>query len=178
MIDVTIELTANKMGWFEFRVCASNEPNKTLQAECFEKNLLKLAEGQQESKKENSDVRFYVPDKNMTTFTIKLTLPEKLVCDFCVLQFKYHAGNNYGTSQDGVSCLGCGIEQEEIYNCADVKIEEDASLKTTARTEAPLNTTTKVEAGVKSSENASDKVRAGYVMALAIGFLYVATQMQ
>lgn len=36
------------------------------------------------------------------------------------------AGNSWGTDPDGRSCLGCGL-QEEFRNCADIRIEGDAS---------------------------------------------------
>ncbi|CAF4864321.1 unnamed protein product, partial [Rotaria magnacalcarata] len=33
----------------------------------------------------------------------------------CVLQWRYHAGNNWGrNTQTGEACLGCGL-QEEFY---------------------------------------------------------------
>jgi hypothetical protein len=47
-------------------------------------------------------------------------LPDGLTCSQCVLQWKYRAGNNWG-SEDGLAGLGYGI-QEEFYNCADIAI--------------------------------------------------------
>jgi hypothetical protein len=42
-------------------------------------------------------------------------LPNGLSCSRCVLQWRYHAGNSWGTDADtGKSCLGCG-PQEEFY---------------------------------------------------------------
>ncbi len=131
---MTIELTANKMGWFEFRLCANNEPNKAIEQDCL--SLLELADPTENTtpngkQKENEKYRYYVSKKDMKMFVIKLKLPANVNCKNCVLQWKYHAGNNYGTSASGESCLGCAIEQEELYNCADVEIlPTDAALKT------------------------------------------------
>ncbi len=42
-------------------------------------------------------------------------LPAGLSCSRCVLQWRYHAGNNWGrNAETGASCLGCGL-QEEFY---------------------------------------------------------------
>jgi hypothetical protein len=134
LINVTIELTANKMGWFEFRLCANNEPNKKIEQDCL--SLLELADPNENTTpngkpKENEKYRYYVSKKDMKMFVIKLKLPLNVNCKNCVLQWKYHAGNNYGTSATGESCLGCAIEQEELYNCADVEIlPTAATLKT------------------------------------------------
>lgn len=57
------------------------------------------------------------------------------------MQFRYHAGNNFGTSKEGKSCQGCAEEQEEIYNCADIEILPN--LKKIAKLEEdPSNVTT------------------------------------
>ena len=42
-------------------------------------------------------------------------LPRGLSCSRCVLQWRYHAGNNWGRDiETGQPCLGCGA-QEEFY---------------------------------------------------------------
>jgi hypothetical protein len=42
-------------------------------------------------------------------------LPDDVSCSRCVLQWRYHAGNSWGTDHEtGRSCLGCGL-QEEFY---------------------------------------------------------------
>lgn len=42
-------------------------------------------------------------------------LPQNLSCSRCVLQWRYHAGNNWGIAMEtGQPCLGCGA-QEEFY---------------------------------------------------------------
>lgn len=133
-ITITIELTANKQGWFEFRLCDGQKETQ----DCFDKNLLKVL---------NGDISKYdVKSTKNGNFSIDIELPQGLVCSNCVLQFKYHAGNNYGTSKDGKTCLGCAEEQEEVYNCADIEIKQDPlKIKTIPFTssslESPLLTT-------------------------------------
>ncbi len=44
-----------------------------------------------------------------------------MVCDQCILQWTYVAGNNWGDCVNGTSGLGCG-PQEHFRSCADIKI--------------------------------------------------------
>ena len=131
------------MGYFEFRLCVNEEPMKKVKQECFEKNLLKVLNNEQEvieklkSRKKSNHPRktmsdeylhqfkYFVPHKNNTIFTVHLQLPSEVTCSQCVLQWKYHAGNNYGKSYGGDICLGCAEQQEEFQNCADIAIVED-----------------------------------------------------
>ena len=46
-----------------------------------------------------------------------------LKCSQCVLQWRYIAGNNWGTCPDGSGAVGCGA-QEEFRACADIAIGE------------------------------------------------------
>lgn len=48
-------------------------------------------------------------------------LPSGLVCDHCVLQWRYTAGNNWGTCKNGTQGLGCG-NQEQFGACSDISI--------------------------------------------------------
>lgn len=52
---------------------------------------------------------------------MKYELPEGLECAHCVLQWRYIAGNNWGTCADGTGAVGCG-PQEEFRACADIAI--------------------------------------------------------
>ena len=44
-------------------------------------------------------------------------LPADVTCKYCVLQWKYHAGNSYGSVQSHktINCLGCAERQEGIF---------------------------------------------------------------
>lgn len=50
-------------------------------------------------------------------------LPESLTCTQCILQWRYVAGNNWGTCPNGTGAVGCG-PQEEFRACADILIED------------------------------------------------------
>ena len=101
------------MGRFEFRVCSiDNDAGKDATQGCLDLNILKFPDGLRERKIEGTDM----------TVQVEVTLPPKLVCKHCVFQWKYITGNNWGTSADGQSCLGCGRENEEFYGCSDIAI--------------------------------------------------------
>merc|ERR1711970_868783 len=51
---------------------------------------------------------------------ISVKLPAGLRCSQCVIQWKWHCGNNWGCDKSGCG-MGHG-PQEEFYGCADVKI--------------------------------------------------------
>ncbi|BFZ00210.1 hypothetical protein BsWGS_03249 [Bradybaena similaris] len=107
-----VDLTANHYGYFEFKICPTNNPHVKETQSCFDQHPVSMADG--------SGTRYKVtPGNNMKT--IDVVLPLNLVCDFCVLQWRYHAGNSWGTDPDSKSCVGCG-QQEEFYGCADIKI--------------------------------------------------------
>lgn len=64
-----------------------------------------------------------MPSKKTQNFTAKVKLPDYLTCKACILQWKYHSGNNYGRAYNSdLLCLGCVERQEEFYNCADIAI--------------------------------------------------------
>jgi hypothetical protein len=50
------------------------------------------------------------------------------VCEQCILQWTYIAGNNWGNCPNGTSGLGCG-NQEHFRSCADIKIVPHPLLK-------------------------------------------------
>ncbi|XP_013167702.1 PREDICTED: uncharacterized protein LOC106117803 [Papilio xuthus] len=108
-ILIKVELTASHMGYFEFRVC--EEPKTTTQ-ECLDRHVLKL--GDRNSTK-------YYPKEGNKIYEMKYHLPEDIECSHCVLQWKYIAGNNWGTCEDGSGAVGCG-PQEEFRACADIAI--------------------------------------------------------
>merc|ERR1712042_224148 len=51
---------------------------------------------------------------------ISVKLPPGLRCSQCVIQWKWHCGNNWGCDKSGCG-MGHG-QQEEFYGCADVAI--------------------------------------------------------
>ncbi|XP_041360499.1 uncharacterized protein LOC121376787 [Gigantopelta aegis] len=112
IIDITIEVTANHGGYFEFHLC----PKSVLSQDCFDKYpLLVVGEG----------YRYHIKSrKSPMTVNIQAQLPPKITCDHCVFQWKWNCGQSYGRDKvKGVYCKGCGM-QEQFYNCADVTIED------------------------------------------------------
>lgn len=70
-----------------------------------------------------------------------------LECANCVLQWRYIAGNNWGTCPDGTGAVGCGA-QEEFRACADINIGDVGPqpplrpLRPSTKTTPPQHTTT------------------------------------
>lgn len=113
-IGIAVEVTVQHGGWFEFRICPNNNFRTPITHECLNRNLLPLADG--------SGYRMYMGTNDPVGFkNVTLRLPNGLSCEQCVLQWKWHTGNSWGTDDDGRSCVGCG-PQEEFYGCADVAI--------------------------------------------------------
>ena len=82
-----MELTANHMGYFEFRLCPQNRPGMPAAAACLARHLLQQSDG--------SGPR-YRPGPGTRVFTLYLQLPRNLTCQQCVFQWRYVAANNWG----------------------------------------------------------------------------------
>ncbi|XP_013416596.1 uncharacterized protein LOC106178104 [Lingula anatina] len=121
-ITAKVDITANHRGWFEFRLCPNDEPTVQVTHECLDQYLLELADG--------SGTRWEVSSDEKRLFEIQLRLPSFLRCEHCVFQWKYHAGNTWGTR-----------EQEEFYGCADIQITDDDAKLTVSSTIATGVTT-------------------------------------
>lgn len=113
-VELRVELTANHNGYFEFRLCPRME---NVTQECLDEHPL-LRED------EERQPRFYPRDGNRI-YSMKYKLPAGFECVRCVLQWRYVAGNNWGTCPDGTGAVGCG-PQEEFRACADVSVGAEA----------------------------------------------------
>ncbi|KAH8379369.1 hypothetical protein KR009_004444, partial [Drosophila setifemur] len=119
-MTIRVELTASHMGYFEFRLC----PKPNAKQACLDQNLLRILGGSpSQPSPTDLDTRFY-PRNGSRIYEIKTQLPE-FTCDQCVLQWKYVAGNNWGTCSDGNGAVGCG-PQEEFRACSDIAMSLDA----------------------------------------------------
>ncbi|CAL1533614.1 unnamed protein product [Lymnaea stagnalis] len=123
VITATVELTANHKGFFEFRLCPTDNPFEKIKQSCLNKHPLKVAS--------TGKIRYYLPGGGSDGISyatqrieIELQLPDDIKCRACLLQWKYNAGNSWGVDPDGTSCIGCG-NQEQFYGCADVAIGHD-----------------------------------------------------
>ncbi|XP_042873807.1 uncharacterized protein LOC122254270 [Penaeus japonicus] len=115
IVNLGVQLTANHMGYFEFRLCPHNQPNKPVTNECLDQNVLQKADG--------SGPRYY-PGPGAKTFYSRYRLPLGLTCKQCVLQWRYVAGNNWGKCENGTGMVGCG-PQEQFRSCSDITITEE-----------------------------------------------------
>lgn len=129
-----MQLTANHKGFFEFRLCPKQSAEELVTQECLDQHLLILSDG---------STRFPVDPTSIYFFPI-VQLPVGVVCEHCVIQWKYTTGtksirvsfyqphvtstlylyptgNNWGICEDGTGANGCG-NQETFVNCADVAI--------------------------------------------------------
>ncbi|XP_066592778.1 uncharacterized protein [Prorops nasuta] len=114
VIPVHVELTANHHGYFEFRTCAMKYRDQEVDQDCLDKNLLLM---------ENGTARYY-PGPGSRIFKAYYKLPDTLTCKQCVFQWRYIAGNNWGTCPNGTGAVGCG-PQEEFRGCADITIGDN-----------------------------------------------------
>ena len=86
-MEVEVELTTNHWGWFEFKLCPTNDKTVLETDACMNKYPLYLVDGDHETK-------FYIPkdSKKKDTFKYKLQLPPDVVCSQCVVQWTYWTG--------------------------------------------------------------------------------------
>ena len=120
IIDVTIQVTANHIGSFHFKICPNNNIHQDPEQDCFDKNPLNVVN-------ENGEIvdKYILPDQLTRKFSVRVQLPEGLECDQCILQWTYIGGNNWGTDKEnGKTCVGCGA-QEHFRSCSDISIKEN-----------------------------------------------------
>lgn len=108
LITTTVQLTTSHLGFWEFKLCPDPERNDQ---ECFDNYVLELEDGGTK----------YYPTKGSVKYNINYKLPQGLVCEHCVLQWRYTAGNNWGICSNGTQGLGCG-NQEQFGACSDIYI--------------------------------------------------------
>lgn len=113
IVELGVELTANHMGYFEFRLCPHNNPRYPVSNDCLDKYVLNRADG--------SGPRYF-PGPGAKKFYSNYRLPSEITCKQCVIQWRYVAGNNWGKCENGTGKVGCG-PQEQFRACADVKIK-------------------------------------------------------
>lgn len=113
LLPVSVQLTANHLGKFVFKLCNLDANAGVESDECFEQNALPLQDGSGEYALASSEPGWY---------NVVLQLPAGLRCERCVLQWTYVAGNNWGYCGNGTGRLGCG-PQEHFRSCSDIRIK-------------------------------------------------------
>lgn len=83
IINVTIELTTNHKGYFEFRLCPQNDPYTPITEECLDRHVLNIM---------GYGKRYMLYDEKTVMVDLQLMLPPGLQCSQCVLQWKWRAG--------------------------------------------------------------------------------------
>ncbi|XP_048764475.2 uncharacterized protein LOC125672300 [Ostrea edulis] len=110
-VTIKVELTANHLGYFEFRLCEHNDTSTPISQSCLDGNLLRFSD---------NTTRYNVRDGVYGVINLQLQVPATVLCTQCVLQWKYNTGNSWGC--DGGGCgMGRGM-QEQFYGCADIAI--------------------------------------------------------
>lgn len=110
-LPVSVQLTANHRGYFEFQLCNLDNSGET--EACFAQTQLRLTNG--------SD-RYVLPTAKPDWFAVSLQIPSGYRCNHCVLQWTYVAGNTWGWCADGTGAEGCG-PQEHFRGCSDISIK-------------------------------------------------------
>ncbi|XP_037799692.1 uncharacterized protein LOC119594706 [Penaeus monodon] len=113
VVPVTIHISANHKGWYEFRLCSNSDAGARDSQRCLDKHLLAMADG--------SGSRYALDASVRGDHIVHVQLPRGVSCAHCVLQWTWTVGNSWGTCPDGGEGLGCG-PQETFVNCADVSI--------------------------------------------------------
>jgi len=91
---VTVEITVNHGGWFEFRLCPVNDPKVRATQECLDKYLLPMRDGQ---------TRYHMHE-GLGTQSVQLQLPKDLTCKQCFLQWKWNTGEWFFTISSTLNC--------------------------------------------------------------------------
>ena len=125
-IVVKVKITAHHKGWFSIKLCPTNKFSVAATQQCLDLHSATLPDGQL-----NYDLPNTTMPKNLW-YNVTFVLPQDLTCDLCVLQWRWHCANRWGTDPaTGQSGPGLGL-QEEFYGCADVSISpSDSSLPST-----------------------------------------------
>ncbi|KAI5637823.1 lytic polysaccharide mono-oxygenase, cellulose-degrading domain-containing protein [Phthorimaea operculella] len=114
LISTTVDLTTSHKGFWQFKLCP--DPESSDQA-CFDKHVLETEDGEEK----------YYPTRGSGKYNVTYRLPKGVICDHCVLQWRYTAGNNWGICGNGSQGLGCGA-QEQFGACSDISIGASRNL--------------------------------------------------
>ncbi|XP_071795999.1 uncharacterized protein [Asterias amurensis] len=112
VIEIQPDVTANHLGWIEFRLCARDSRSTPLTHQCLDQHVLADVKG---------ETRFWIGSaKGVLKFQIQL--PAGVRCKECVIQWKYNTGNDWGICPNGSGLVGCSDTPEQFYACANVEI--------------------------------------------------------
>jgi len=118
-IDVTLDLTANHGGWFEFQICGPMKDKLTKITDACLKNLNIL--GVEGKDLPAPTTRYTMPEKRKGKWNFSVQLPSDLVCDHCVFRWFWYPSKDWGCDPDGTCGTGHGPQEKHIH-CADIAI--------------------------------------------------------
>ncbi|XP_052691192.1 uncharacterized protein LOC128169067 [Crassostrea angulata] len=155
IMRATVHVTASHKGYFEFRLCPHDEPNITVTQECLDRNLL--------SDPITKGTKFFVDDKSVGIYQLELQLPEGVVCNACVLQWRYRTGNRWGCYNSDFTKGPCGLgfgPQEEFYACSDIRIQGNNTTVITSTRPSPETSVTSLSktTTILTSSTTAEKV--------------------
>ncbi|QQP48791.1 Putative LOC100159027, partial [Caligus rogercresseyi] len=99
LIPVIIDVSANHLGHFVFKICPNNNIYLDPPQSCFEKYILKTGPG---------TAHYKVKPGLYGLTLLYLRLPPRLSCRQCILQWTYVGGNNWGICPNGTSAWAAG----------------------------------------------------------------------
>ena len=149
VITVTSHITANHVGFVEWRLCPNNNIHQDPDQDCFDRDdaLLTIAE--------TGETKFWITDAMGTgKMTTQVRLP-MMECEQCVLQWTYRNGRDWGT------CNGACGPVETFRACADIAISSDnSSVSSTDSSTGSTDQVTSSTASV-STTTTEDNVASG-----------------
>ena len=128
VIPVVSHITANHVGFVDFRLCKNDNPMKDPGQECFEETKLNITKAGAGSYVTEADpTKLWIEDVGSRLFEASVQLPE-VECSQCILQWTYWNGRDWGT------CNGACGQVETFRACADIAILTSHNLTHTTET--------------------------------------------
>ncbi|CAF0875350.1 unnamed protein product [Adineta ricciae] len=127
IIDARVEMMANHMGWFTFKICPVTNDLAEVSQACLDQYPLEIIRA---PTRRTSKYRWDIPGTysysvapgwDYPSYSFKLKLPDHVRCERCVLQWDWTCANRWGSS-NGKEGMGHG-KQETFRGCADIRIE-------------------------------------------------------
>ena len=84
IIDLAVDITANHVGYFEFRICPNDNFKKPVTQKCLDKHPIFVVG--------SKDGRYHVGGHQNGIVLFKGRLPKGLICSQCVIQWRYRTG--------------------------------------------------------------------------------------
>ncbi|XP_041356040.1 uncharacterized protein LOC121373444 [Gigantopelta aegis] len=120
-ITVTVQITANHFGYFEFRLCPVNNVKVQATHACLDQNVLKQPDG---------SIRKYI-GSTRGMIDVTLRLPPHVTCSQCLIQWRYHTeivGVRMKRPANSVSVVG-PVPGRVCTGCADICHRKTSAIK-------------------------------------------------